>query len=715
MINPLSNQAYWMLSKAELELGQPDRAAASLQKAISLKRGFSPYLAQAGWLAWLQGDLQAAEGYFTQAVESDPLESWTPGLHANLGLLRAHQGRPQEAAAYFARSLEQHPDLAQAPYWVRTRSAEGQVTAALAADYVSGGEAGGLQGDQQAARRIFAHLGMANISAQHFNPVPAETPGVTLDAALDALHGMYLEAAASGDPAAHLRLAAEAEAARLAGLNRRAEAAYREYQALQPGSAFGYQDLAAAYSAEGRLEEAERWLEQAVQVSPNNMESLRRLALVQLDRGEVEAAAETLARLTPIAASNSFQLRFFDVNLMNALIELYRESGEEALARTTLERLAKTRAAPEDYLRLAEADFRAGRPEEAGKSCWRAYDELVRSWARPYDARLWEAARCVARSAEGDEAIERRASRAGPTFTRSLFLGHIARMRNRPEAAEAHYRLAAGLNATESAEAPSAPHYYLGELYLSVNRAEEAESELHIAAGLDDYESLALLSLGRLYENRGDLPAALDAYRAAAERTPGLVEAQLGVANLHLRSGNSGEAQTPLRIARQVGGEDSPAGQVDLIAALAEATFSESVADGLIKGSMCAINGEQQVSIFMHPVSWAKYQLRLPEPRAGEGIWLRFGMGLLPESWDQAGDGVEFSVSVSAAGAEEQVYSYYLNPKEDPSQRRWETARIDLSAYAGQEITLTLRTEGGEAGDIQYDWPCWGSPRIVIE
>ena len=700
-LNPLSAQSYWMLSRVELELGRWDAAAASLERAAALKRGYSPYLAQAGWLAWLRGDLQAAERYFQAAVDADPLESWTYGLNANLGLLRVHQGRPEEARTFFARSLELHPDLAAAPYWVKASREDGSLHVVLAGDYSPQGNPAELQ------RRIYAHLGMAGITAQHLNPDAGAGEPLTLESVLDSLHAAYRSALDGGSPHAHLILAAEAEAARLAGLYERAEAAYREYQALRPESAFGYRDLALVYTAQGRLEEAQAWLEQAVQVSPRNIVNLRLLSDARLARRDVEGAGQALEQAAALAAGNAFQLRFFDADLMNALAAFYHASGQADLEREILRRLAITRGMPEQYLALAEVDRAQQRGDLALESCWQAYDLLVQRWVRPYDPRLWAAAECAAAA---EQPLEQVGRRAGSGFTGLLFQGHTARLRGQPEAAEAAYRQAAALRDDEGA-----PYYHLGELYRSQGRVEEAVEALNRAAQLDEREPLPLLSLGQLYAGGGDLQAARQAYQDAVRRAPGSLDARLALANTYLRSGEAAQAAPHLAAAALLDAAGPSSPHIDLVAGLAGAALSDTAAQGFIEGSQCTINGQRLLSIFMHPESWARYELRLPDLDAGEQLWLTFQVGLLPGSWDQDGDGVNFSAAIAGEQGEQALYSSYLDPGSDPSQRGWQPAALDLSAYAGQQVTLTLQTDGGPAGDLQFDWACWGSPRIVVQ
>jgi hypothetical protein len=87
---------------------------------------------------------------------------------------------------------------------------------------------------------------------------------------------------------------------------------------------------------------------------------------------------------------------------------------------------------------------------------------------------------------------------------------------------------------------------------------------------------------------------------------------------------------------------------------------------------------------------------------------------MLPESWNQAGDGVTFIIDLHASDQISEIYSQHLNPKQYPQDRIWYDAQVDLTAYAGKLISLILRTDGGEAGDLQFDWACWGEPVIDI-
>jgi hypothetical protein len=108
----------------------------------------------------------------------------------------------------------------------------------------------------------------------------------------------------------------------------------------------------------------------------------------------------------------------------------------------------------------------------------------------------------------------------------------------------------------------------------------------------------------------------------------------------------------------------------------------------------------------MQPPSAITYTLNLPA-RA----WLRAAIALNPQVWQpDKGDGVEFVVTISAANGSHELLRCYIDPKSRPADRRWHNIAIDLSAYAGQKVRLTLP---GPAGDGRYDWAIWGEPVIV--
>jgi hypothetical protein len=65
-----------------------------------------------------------------------------------------------------------------------------------------------------------------------------------------------------------------------------------------------------------------------------------------------------------------------------------------------------------------------------------------------------------------------------------------------------------------------------------------------------------------------------------------------------------------------------------------------------------------------------------------------------------------------ATGAQE-VFSTYIDPKDEAGGRPWHPHQVDLAAYAGQTVTLIFETGTSPAGDERYDWAGWGEPRLL--
>jgi hypothetical protein len=118
--------------------------------------------------------------------------------------------------------------------------------------------------------------------------------------------------------------------------------------------------------------------------------------------------------------------------------------------------------------------------------------------------------------------------------------------------------------------------------------------------------------------------------------------------------------------------------------------------------------GLSRNAIFQHPPSTITYSMKVPK---GHPLF-RSSLGLTPNSWDKAGDGVEFLVAIEARGVRRELFRRYIDPKADPALRRWNDIEVDLSPYAGEDVKFSLITGAGPKGDAQYDWAVWGDPRI---
>ena len=131
-----------------------------------------------------------------------------------------------------------------------------------------------------------------------------------------------------------------------------------------------------------------------------------------------------------------------------------------------------------------------------------------------------------------------------------------------------------------------------------------------------------------------------------------------------------------------------------------------------IKARVWTIGDVPRQVLYQHPAvagaSRIAYQVYIER-----GATLVFDVATAPESWGQSGDGVTFAVYVRSDGGAQQVFSTYIDPKQNEADRRWHPHAIGLSAYAGQTVDIIFETGTGPAGDFRYDWAGWGAPRLV--
>jgi hypothetical protein len=58
------------------------------------------------------------------------------------------------------------------------------------------------------------------------------------------------------------------------------------------------------------------------------------------------------------------------------------------------------------------------------------------------------------------------------------------------------------------------------------------------------------------------------------------------------------------------------------------------------------------------------------------------------------------------------VFSKYIDPKNNPCDRKWFDESVGLENWAGKDVILEFSTDGGPAGDISWDWAYWGNIRL---
>ncbi len=98
-----------------------------------------------------------------------------------------------------------------------------------------------------------------------------------------------------------------------------------------------------------------------------------------------------------------------------------------------------------------------------------------------------------------------------------------------------------------------------------------------------------------------------------------------------------------------------------------------------------------------------EYLLRLP---AAPATAFSAQVGLDKSAWDRPSDGVTFRV-VARAGEVVVTATRHVRPG------AMEPLVLDLAKLAGREMTLTLETSPGPAGDPTFDWALWTTPRVA--
>lgn len=125
---------------------------------------------------------------------------------------------------------------------------------------------------------------------------------------------------------------------------------------------------------------------------------------------------------------------------------------------------------------------------------------------------------------------------------------------------------------------------------------------------------------------------------------------------------------------------------------------------------------DRRTVLYEHPPESGKSEIvyTVPIPETGA---LRFAIAMSPEVWSpEKGDGASFQIYIADPGAPQDsqfVFVRYINPKYNPSDRRWRNFLVDLSPWAGRTINLSFITEPGPAGDWSFDWAGWAELELV--
>jgi hypothetical protein len=107
-------------------------------------------------------------------------------------------------------------------------------------------------------------------------------------------------------------------------------------------------------------------------------------------------------------------------------------------------------------------------------------------------------------------------------------------------------------------------------------------------------------------------------------------------------------------------------------------------------------------ALFLHPPASIGHVISIPADQPA----LRFVIGLDPAARGWRSDGAVFRVWVTPAGGDRQL-AREVAVGAAMARRGWVANWADLSRWAGQQVTLTLESAPGSAGDAADDWYGW--------
>ena len=129
-----------------------------------------------------------------------------------------------------------------------------------------------------------------------------------------------------------------------------------------------------------------------------------------------------------------------------------------------------------------------------------------------------------------------------------------------------------------------------------------------------------------------------------------------------------------------------------------------------------AVGDDHAESIWSEPPTALVYR-GIPLPSAP--VCFQGRIAINPLVWTLGGaDGAEFVLEVHPTGkpvaeaVDLLVWSAFVDPVHHPEQRAWIPVDVDLSAFAGQTVDLTLRNGAGPTNNDYGDWCIWGDPAL---
>ena len=258
----------------------------------------------------------------------------------------------------------------------------------------------------------------------------------------------------------------------------------------------------------------------------------------------------------------------------------------------------------------------------------------------------------------------------------------------------------------------SIPHMILGEVALAQDQLDEAIPHFQTASKIHA-DSTTYIRLGDVYRMNGQINNAYKTYKQAAQVDPTNQIAKMHIAeSLALLADAQGKWNAALHMYREA---------INLYPSYWSNANSTDQANvdhqfSYINDNFLDINPSIQQNILIinrRPMrvllsSGAKFGVTILEEER-----LSFSIGLSPDVWQVGkGDGVQFGVSIDEGSTNQNIFSTYIDPKNNYSDRRWYDYDIDLSSWAGKTVTITFAMGCGPNNDCRYDWAGWGEPNI---
>lgn len=94
------------------------------------------------------------------------------------------------------------------------------------------------------------------------------------------------------------------------------------------------------------------------------------------------------------------------------------------------------------------------------------------------------------------------------------------------------------------------------------------------------------------------------------------------------------------------------------------------------------------------------------------GAVLRLGAAMRADMWERESDGIQMSVAIEHAGGQTVAADLTLFPMGVPAHRALMPIEVPLQPWAGQRITIVLKTTPERWGNAVNDVPVWTDPRI---